>query len=308
MDNAISLIALAAVGLMGFANQRGGTCTVAAIEEIVDSGRFGRLRAMFEAALWVAGGLLALGTLGWLPRLPGSYAVGIATILGGILFGLGAFVNRACIFGSVARLGSGEWAYIATPFGFFFGSLAARFLPAPMHLDEHSLLPAGPVWLAVLAVAVLAARLYAHARGAVRQKAKILQAIWSPHLATTVIGLTFLVALLTAGAWTYSEVLSDAARGVGEDRLGKSLLNVALLAGAIYGGWTAGKLRSVIPDMSSVTRLFIGGTIMGIGGALIPGGNTALLLIGLPMLQPFAWVAFLTICFTIYLAVRLSRS
>lgn len=308
MDNAIFLTALVAAGLMGFANQRGGTCTVAAIEEIVHKGRFKRLQAMLEAALWVAGGMIVLAALGWFPPSMGSYAVGLSTILGGILFGLGAFVNRACIFGTVARLGSGEWAYLATPIGFFFGSLAAHVMPAPIHLNENLMLRGGPAWLAVLTASIVAARLFSHVRGAARREAKVLQALWSPHLATTVIGLTFLVALVAAGAWTYSDVLSDAARGVSEDRLGKAFLNIALLAGAVLGGWTAGKLRFVMPNMSSIVRLFIGGTVMGIGGALIPGGNTELLLIGLPTLQPYAWIAFLTICVTIYLAVRLSRT
>jgi toxin CptA len=43
------------------------------------------------------------------------------TILGGALLGLGAYVNSACVFGAVARLGSGEWAYLATPLGFYAG-------------------------------------------------------------------------------------------------------------------------------------------------------------------------------------------
>ncbi len=101
MESAYFLIALGAVGLMGFANQRGGTCTVAAIEEIVAERRFGRLLALFEASLWVAGGLTLIAALGRLPVMPVSYAVGFMTIAGGALFGLGAFVNRACAFGSL---------------------------------------------------------------------------------------------------------------------------------------------------------------------------------------------------------------
>ena len=49
--------------------------------------------------------------------------IGIALLLG--LLGLGAFVNRSCVFGSIAKLGSGHWAYAATPAGFFLGCLMA---------------------------------------------------------------------------------------------------------------------------------------------------------------------------------------
>ena len=43
MHASVFLIALAAVGVMGFANQRGSTCTVAALEEVVLKGTFKRL-------------------------------------------------------------------------------------------------------------------------------------------------------------------------------------------------------------------------------------------------------------------------
>lgn len=307
MGIAIFLVALAAAGVMGFANQRGGTCTVAAIEEIVEHGRFSRARALLEASLWVAGGLVLLSAFGVLPQMPAGYSASLATIVGGVLFGIGAFVNRACIFGSVARLGSGEWAYLATPAGFFVGSLTGRYLPAPGQVHGTSLLLTGPKWLALLAGAILVARSFSHARH-IKQGARVLEAIWSPHIATMVIGLTFLVGLLTAGAWTYSEYLTDLSRGDHSGSADKILLNVALLGGAVLGGWTAGKLRLVSPDLMSVLRTFLGGTIMGIGGALIPGGNTGLILIGIPMLWSYAWLAFATICLTIFVAVRLARA
>lgn len=102
------LIALVAVGIMGFANQRGGTCTVAALEEVVLKGRFRRLIALFEASLWAGAGFVLLDAAGLLTPIPASYAAGMETIAGGVLFGLGAFVNGSCIFGSVARLGSAQ--------------------------------------------------------------------------------------------------------------------------------------------------------------------------------------------------------
>ena len=52
-----TLLALACVFAMGYAIQRGGTCTVAAVEEVLTQRRAYRLLAMLEASLWVAGGL-----------------------------------------------------------------------------------------------------------------------------------------------------------------------------------------------------------------------------------------------------------
>ena len=50
--------AVLAVGAMGFAIQRGGTCTVAAMDELLSQRRAWRLATMLDATLWVAGGAL----------------------------------------------------------------------------------------------------------------------------------------------------------------------------------------------------------------------------------------------------------
>jgi TRAP-type C4-dicarboxylate transport system permease small subunit len=48
-----------------------------------------------------------------------------------------------------------------------------------------------------------------------------------------------------------------------------------------------------------------GGILMGAGALLIPGGNTRLALVGLPLLFTYAWLAFGSICVTIYIALRM---
>src|SRR5260221_1246323 len=118
MHEGAFLIALVAVGIMGFANQRGGTCTVAAFEEVVFKGRFKRLIALFEASLWAGTGLVLLNSAGSLAAVPANYAAGVGTMAGGGLFGLGAFLNGSYGFGSVARLCSRELAYLAMPIRF----------------------------------------------------------------------------------------------------------------------------------------------------------------------------------------------
>ena len=53
--------------------------------------------------------------------------------------------------------------------------------------------------------------------------------VWTPHAATTVIGVTFLVMLLPVGAWAYTDVLAGLARGMAKSLIARSLLLVALL-------------------------------------------------------------------------------
>ena len=103
------LVAAVCAGVMGFAIQRGATCTVAAVDEVMKKGSFDRLTSLLEASLWVAGGLLLTQRLHLLPAMPAGYPLNGWTVLGGALLGLGAFVNRACVFGAIARLGSGQW-------------------------------------------------------------------------------------------------------------------------------------------------------------------------------------------------------
>jgi hypothetical protein len=45
-------------------------------------------------------------------------------MIGGALLGIGANINSACVFGAIARFGSGEWTYIVTPAGFYLGCLS----------------------------------------------------------------------------------------------------------------------------------------------------------------------------------------
>ena len=313
------LVAALCAGVMGFAIQRGATCTVAAMDEVVNKRRFQRLLSMGEASLWVVSGLLIANALGLLGTMPAGYAISLATIAGGVLLGIGAFVNRACVFGAIARLGSGEWAYVATPIGFYAGCLSLPYLytaPAAQKLAYGSPVLQASLWVAVLAGAVMVVRLLAALRpveGAVeksvvtRLREGVAQHIWSPHAATTVIGISFFFMLLLVGAWAYTDVLAELARGISRNLVARSALLLAMLAGAIVGGFTAGRFMHTPITLSQLLRCFAGGVLMAWGSALIPGGNDGLILVGIPLLWPYAWLAFLTMCVSIGVAKMLER-
>ena len=219
-------ISAVCAGVMGFAIQRGATCTVAAVDEVVSKRRFQRLISIIEASLWVVGGLLIAQALHLLGIMPGGYAIGWLTVLGGILLGVGAFVNRACVFGAIARLGSGEWSYIATPIGFYAGCVSLTYLyttPAHPKLPYGSPVLEAPVWVAALFVGLMLVRVIWGLRAGSddqtkrgwwsRVKHAFTKRIWSPHAATTVIGIAFFFMLLLVGAWAYTDVLAELAQG-----------------------------------------------------------------------------------------------
>lgn len=309
-------VAALLAGVMGFAIQRGATCTVAAVSEVVEKRRCTRLLAMLEASVWVGGGLLVAQMLHVVGRMPSAYPVSGLTVLGGALLGLGAFVNGACVFGAIARLGSGQWAYAVTPVGFYVGCLTVGYVfspPALQQLAHGSFVLRAPSWMAVLFLAFVAWRLgrplaaclagqpQGGAVGHLRQA--VAARVWSPHAATIVIGITFLFMLLLVGAWAYTDVLTELARSMMAASLAaRSLLLVALLVGAMLGGWTAGLFRGTRVSASRLLACFSGGVLMSWGSLLIPGGNDGLLLVGMPLLWPYAWVAFVTMCISIGLA------
>ena len=300
-------VAVLCAGLMGYAVQRGATCTVAAVDEIVTERSCRRLLSLLEAALWVGGGLVVAQSLRLLPAMPDGYATSLWTVIGGILLGLGAFINGACVFGAIARLGSGEWAYVFMPAGFFVGCLSVTPLfgaPAPQPLPYGSPVLLAPAWVAALFVAFALWRIvrsWLRGNGDVSQRwhEALAARVWSPHAATTVIGITFVVMLLLVGGWAYTDVLAELARGMSASVAARTVLLVALLLGAVLGGWTAGLLRHTRPSLSQVARCFVGGLLMGWGSLLLPGGNDGLILVGMPLAWPYAWLAFATMCLTI---------
>ena len=121
------------------------------------------------------------------------------------------------------------------------------------------------------------------------------------------IGLTFLAMLLLVGAWAYTDALASLARGMTASLAARLALAVALLAGAIWGGWTAGRFRATRISAAALLRCTAGGALMGAGTLLIPGSNDGLILVGMPLLWPYAWVGFATMCAAIGLA-RLASS
>ncbi len=294
------LVAILCVGVMGFAVQRGATCTVAAVDEVLTKRRAHRLVAMLEASLWVAGGLALAQLANLAGSMPAGYALSAWTVAGGALLGLGAWVNKACVFGAVARLGSGEWAYAATPVGFYVGCLSAMPLfsrPVASALSDASPLFQVTTLFAVTFVVFVLWRVrpgLLALRGPDRAD-WLRQKIWAPHTATIVIGVSFVITLLLAGRWAYTDVLADLAQAMGGGSVSlllPILLLTALYVGALIGGLTAGRWQSVRVSAVQVLRCLAGGVVMGWGSLLIPGSNDGLILIGIPLLRPYAWVAF----------------
>jgi toxin CptA len=297
----VLVVALLSAALMGLAIQRGATCMVAAVDEMLTHRRARRAAALAEAAVWVGGLAFLAADMGWLRMAPAVYPVTLGTVAGGVLLGLGAWMNRACVFGAVARIGSGEWAYLATPLGFFLGCLVRLSVPRPLAASPQFGTGYGAAAIATLFVVLVIWRLVA----AVRAQ-HLGRFLWHPHRATLLIAVTFVITLLSAGAWAYTDALAALARSMDAMLPLRLAMAGALLGGAVAGGAIAGKLRRERPQTSALLRCGAGGAVMGMGAMLVPGSNDGLILLGLPALLPHAWVAVAVMALSIAAAIRLS--
>lgn len=300
-------ISLLCALVMGYAIQRGATCTVAAVSQLVEQGQWGRFVGLMEAALWVAGGLLLARAVGFLPDLPMGRAVTASTIFGGILLGAGAYVNKSCVFGTIAKIGSRDWAFLMTPLGFVGGAWAVFLLRGPTStaaVAEMSPLNSLPT-LALIAFLVFA--IWRIAQTTISKKGSLAERIWAPHEATVVIGITFAIMFVAAGAWAYTELLAELAQGMPDDVLVRLLLLGALLGGSIISGTAYGSATASPINAGDFVRTTTGGTAMGAGSVLIPGSNDGLILVGMPLLYPYAWIGIGTMCLTIVAALYAER-
>ena len=300
-----------AAGVMGFAIQRGATCAVAAVDEVLSKRSATRLMAMVEASLWVAVGLGVAEQLHLLKGLPAGYALSGRTIAGGALLGFGAWVNRACVFGAIAKLGSGNWAYLATPVGYYLGCLTVSQVfhtqAPPIAVSSGAEMQTAAIALVVPLVALTAWRLYKFylrkEKPSFATSIDVARAgLWSPHGSTIVIGMMFLATIVLVGSWAYTDVLAELARGMAASLTARVLMAVALLTGAMVGGYTAGRLRWEGLSVTTLFRCLLGGVLMAWGSLLIPGSNDGLILIGMPLLWPYAWAAFFTMCLVVALS------
>lgn len=297
----------------GFAVARGGICAVAGVRQLIETRQAHIFLSFLECSAWAllalilanAVGLMSIG--GWPSRMLVAGA-----LIGGALFGLGALLNGACAFGTIARLGSGDFSFLALVPGFLVGvwclHLTGMFGAPPAATPTHIAGAALAPTLVALGVFVLwrllAAVRFASVRGQVQQ---LVRGPWPPSLSVAVIALVNVGLLINIFSWPYTSLLSDLASGRGADLLGRAMLALALFAGAFAGAASGGAYRFRPPAIADAARHFGGGVLMGAGAAMIPGGNDSLVLVGLPLLQPTAAAAYIAMVSAIAVGLLLPR-
>lgn len=308
--HAFNLLSPLLAGLIGFAAHRASLCTVRAVAEVMTSGRAWILVSFTKAAAWTA--LVAGITAFLLPastplvfeRLP--HGLGLA---GGFLFGVGAAINGGCSLSTLHRLADGDLSMLGTLSAFILGVLAWYALGVEATISTLKRLPS--VWQSessstsvLLTVLMLFAIIeLIHLWRSTIVPPPLRQRLLAPayRLSTTaaLLGIAGGLLYTLQGAWTYTNYLrADTASRLGAGpapSLFHGLLLAALLGGMLLSSLQRGSFAVNRHWLRHLPRRLAGGFLMGIGGALVPGGNDTLILAAIPALSLWAMANYLAL-------------
>jgi len=299
----LALVA-ALVLLAGYATQRGSVCAVRATNELVLERKASRyVGFLFCAACGLS--VMAMGEMLGRPVFAQyiGLPVSVAAVAGVAIVGIGAYVNGRCAFGTVAELGSGRLSRLATLLGFVAGTvLGDRAHMGVAHLPTLSSPLLGSPAPATLAIATAATALLGIWLARLARPNPPPE--WTPLRAMAVIGLGNGMLLVLARSWPYTSLLMQLARG-GVDGLARgATMALVFVVGAMAGGMVRGcELQLGTPH--DWLLALAGGTVMGIGAVLVPGGNDAMLLVGVPLLLPNLLAAYLAMSGMLIMLVAL---
>ena len=117
--------------VLGFAINHGSICTAIATTELVSEKRPAQFIALVEGAVWAA---LVYAILEMSPTMQQGWSPLGYLVPAAILFGIGTYVNGACVFGSVGHFGNGD-----LNFGFaFLGIFAVFYIESSVRLTSGS--------------------------------------------------------------------------------------------------------------------------------------------------------------------------
>jgi hypothetical protein len=302
---AIILACLLAM-VLGFAAHRASICTVRAVAEMVSARTGFMLGSIVKSMLWVA--LITFPVVWLMPGLvgsPGGWPLTATAVLGGFVFGVGAAINGACAYSTMARLVDGEGAMLVAIAGFTLGVygfvllLGGGFIARPV--PTPALIGSLAGWAALLSIPILLWAAYEgwrlwRARGLRGLRERVLARQYRLSTAALLIGGLGALVFLLLGSSGYSstfELLIEGAFGTRPfPPAARWAVLLSVLLGMLLSTLERGSFRLDLRPRLTWWRNLVGGALMGFGVALAPGGNDMLVLYGVPSLSPHALPTF----------------
>lgn len=302
----INALALLLVACVGFAAHRASLCTVKAVAEVLNA-RTGFMLASFgKAVLWAAlvyGALLLLlptpaaGFMPYEPRL---------LLAGAFLFGVGAAINGGCSMSTLQRLADGELRMLAALLAFCAGALVWSMVYPMWHLARGAREPVAwqtlshGRYLLLLVLALWGVREVCYLwrtrpRGITWWRLPLAEA-YRLSTAAAVLGVIGGLLYGVKGAWSYTNYLRTQIDSAYHGNAGPPLLHAwlftALFAGMLVSALQRHSWHLRGASLHALLPHACGGLLMGIGAAMVPGGNDTLMLVGLPTLSLWALAAY----------------
>ena len=309
-------------GILGFAAHRASICTVRAVAEMTHSRTGFMLASIVKSALWVFALTIpvfllvpetAMGFTGW--------QLTFTAMCGGLLFGIGAGLNGACAYATMARMVDGEIGMLLTVLGFAAGVLlfivllgsgmVVRPVAAPSQVP--SIMHIAPYFGAVLLIfaAYELVRLWRSRPAGTSLRQLVLAPAYRLSTAALLMGLASGTIFLLFGSPGYTTTFQQVVEAhVGTRPMpayGRWIVLGSVLFGMFASTWQRGSFRIDWKPRWAWLRNIFGGILMGLGCALLPGGNDALVLYGIPSMSPHALPAYGALLIGIFVALITMR-
>jgi uncharacterized membrane protein YedE/YeeE len=315
------VVAFVLAALLGFAAHRASVCTVRAVAEVLSSRTAFMFGSVAKTVMWVSA--VTIPVLWLVPStspVPG-WQFSAWAIAGGFVFGIGAAINGACAYSTMARLVDGEGGMLVTIAGFavgvfvFVNLLGNGMVPRPA--QTPTVVASALNWLLIIAGLVLAWGIYELVRlwrtrpPGTSLKTLVCARQYRLSTAAVLMGVASAILVLLYGPLGYTstfEQLVEAGFGTRPwPTAVRWLLLVAVLVGMLLSTLERRSFRIDFRPRAMWIRNFFGGLCMGLGVALIPGGNDALVLYAIPSLSPHALPAYIAMALGIAAAILLMR-
>lgn len=288
-------IALLAGVVLGASAHRAGLCTVKAVSEVVTTHRARLIVSFLKASLWTTG-ILAWAALLGAPVELGQRPFLASGLAGGLIFGIGAGLNGACSFSTLARLADGHFVMVFTLIGWAVAILSFQQFHPGFHIAA-----AGSAVPSAMAFPLSVWMLW-EMRNLWRRRVATLSGIrtgyWSLSSAVLLIAVANSALLLVGRSWSFT---STALCSAGEFPITPCqhtgmlwTISVAAMVTMIGSSLMRRSFRIRRTTVKAALRHLTAGLAMGTGASLIPGGNDGLILFGLPAFSPHAlpsWTA-----------------
>ncbi|MGR5148514.1 YeeE/YedE thiosulfate transporter family protein [Photobacterium alginatilyticum] len=265
--------------LVGILAQKTGLCMVRGVQELLAK-RPGFLATILCCGFWFW--LVTPYSIDDSVSLAmNRHSVSTPFILGGLLFGLGAAINKGCSISTITKLSKGHYHMFATVGGWLIGWCLLASIPTDLNYTPLAPITSPSVTVIVVLFVLVAIIMFRIPP----QRRPIL-------LGIILFGVIASILTYQVPEWSPSQLFKDisAASIHGETEKWPPLQRYLILVGLVFGMSISAKKRLSVQEFelrpSQVIVHLIAGIIMGIGASLALGGNDSQLLIALPSFSP----------------------